>query len=94
MNGFCIGYLIGQIEGQFLGALLLTTRTGMDLETSEFNDFANNVFNHCITENASNEQLMDVVVKYMRENPEIRHETARFLVWQAYQEAFPCGGNK
>lgn len=89
-TGFCVGYLIGQIEGQFLGGLLVTQRAGKEVGFEDFNGFANQIFQHCIPPDASNGQLRDVVVAYLRDNPANRHETARFLVWSAYRDAFPC----
>lgn len=86
--GFCIGYLIGQIEGQNWGGFLFFQRSGIDLLAEDFNSLANTTFGHCIPPHATNEQLRDVVVKFLNENPATRHETARFLVWSAYQEAF------
>ncbi|WP_161594667.1 Rap1a/Tai family immunity protein [Marimonas lutisalis] len=88
--GFCLGYLVGHIEGQFWGGLLFAQGVGATMETSEFNAFANSVFHHCVPSDASNQQLRDVVVKYLSENPASRHEPARYLVWEAYREAFPC----
>lgn len=90
MNGFCLGYLIGRDEGQFLGALLMSGSAGIDTSAENFNSFANEIFQHCVPSEATNAQLRDVVVQYLRKNPESRHETARFLVLDAYREAFPC----
>jgi len=91
MVGFCIGYLVGEVEGKWLGGLLFTKRVGMDMETDDFNEFANIMFGHCVPTEASSQQLRDVAVKYLAAHPETRHESARFLVWQALVEAFPCG---
>lgn len=90
LAGFCVGYLIGQIEGQFLGGLLFSQSAEVDLDTESFNSLANMVFQHCIPPAAPNSQLRDVVVRYLEDNPATRHETARFLVLAAYREAFPC----
>ena len=35
-------------------------------------------------------QLQDIVIKYLREHPEERHEPGVFLVVGAIREAFPC----
>ncbi|MEB8389308.1 Rap1a/Tai family immunity protein [Rhodobacteraceae bacterium KMM 6894] len=60
------------------------------LDTEEFNSFANQVIQQRIPPAAPNEQLRDIVVKYLQDNPEKRRETARFLVLSAYRDAFPC----
>ena len=90
LEGFCVGYIAGLVEGQFWGGLLLAKMAGIELETQDFNAFANQAFQHCIPPEAPNEQLRDVVVAHLRDNPATRHESARFLVWEAYREAFPC----
>lgn len=46
----------------------------------------------CPPENGiTNEQAVRVVVKYLRANPELLHETARIHVMIALGNAFPCG---
>lgn len=90
LAGFCIGYIMGLVEGQFWGGLLSAKAAGIQFESQDFNATLNEFFQHCIPQDATNEQLRDVVVKYLRNNPATRHQTARILVWQAYREAFPC----
>ena len=89
-SAFCIGYVIGETEGQFLGGLMLYLNSHPESRDSDYNDHASRVFGYCVPKNASNAQLRDVVVKFLRENPERRHETARFLVMESYVAAFPC----
>ncbi|WP_458790894.1 Rap1a/Tai family immunity protein [Yoonia sp. MH D7] len=90
MAAFCVGYLIGQIEGQFLGGLLFSQSAEDDIDTESFNSLANIAFQHCIPPDVLNSQLRDVVVRYLQDNPATRHETARFLVLEAYRDAFTC----
>jgi hypothetical protein len=44
----------------------------------------------CVTENVTNGQIEDVVVKYLRDHPEERHLLAAILVVRAVAKAFPC----
>ena len=44
----------------------------------------------CVPDNVSNGQLMDVVVKYLKEHPEERHMLAAILIVEALTKAFPC----
>ena len=89
--GFCVGYIVGEIEGQNFGAFLFSLMVEADMSAEEFTEFANRlVFQHCIPPDVENGQLRDVVVQYLIANPAIRHESARSLVWEAYREAFPC----
>lgn len=89
-HGFCIGYITGLYEGQYWGGLLATKTIGAEMDATDFNSFANRMFQHCVPPDATNQQLRDVVVKYLVDNPANRHKSARYLVWEAYQNAFPC----
>lgn len=90
MGGFCIGYIIGVIEGRSFGAFQVLERLDPSESTAAANNLVDQLLGHCIPENASNEQLRDVALSYLSKNPETRHETARLLLWLAYVEAFPC----
>ncbi len=88
---FCVGYIVGEIEGQNLGAFLFSLMVEAGMSADEFTEFANRfIFQHCIPPNVTNGQLKDVVVQYLIVNPAVRHESARSLVLEAYREAFPC----
>ncbi|TCP38037.1 Rap1a/Tai family immunity protein [Rhodovulum marinum] len=90
MEGFCIGYIIGQIEGQRFGAFIITSRLGVAEDAPDTNGLLDSLIGYCVPYNASNAQLRDVVTKYLTDHPAVRHETARFSVWQALTQAFPC----
>ncbi len=49
-----------------------------------------NGFVACIPNTLGNGQGKDVVVKWLRDNPQVRHYPALSLVAQAWSEAFPC----
>lgn len=88
--GFCIGYIIGSLDGQRWGAF--STIVGLELAdgTSAANDMIARGLRHCIPPEAPNEQIRDVVLQFLTNNPSMRHESARFLVWFALAEAFSC----
>ena len=44
----------------------------------------------CRPNSSTVNQLIDVVGKYLKENPKIRHVNAGILVLEALQEAYPC----
>lgn len=48
---------------------------------------------YCIPDDVDIYQLIKVVVKYLDSHPERLHEPAGYLVFQSYQEAFPCKPN-
>jgi Rap1a immunity proteins len=45
----------------------------------------------CLPSDGTPEQLMRVVVKYLRENPETLHHWRQLVALRALQHAFPCG---
>lgn len=44
----------------------------------------------CAPEHVTAGQAKDIVVKYLTEHPEKRHEPAAFLVGSALNDVFPC----
>jgi hypothetical protein len=83
---------IGVNEGLHAGNMVGLSCIGVTFETNEeTNDFIRNLLGFCILDEATNEQLSDVVTKHLRENPEHRHHSARFSILMAFQGAFPCG---
>ena len=47
----------------------------------------------CLPETVTQYQMRDVVMKWLRENPEKRHIDAGFLIIRAMKDAFPCNAN-
>lgn len=45
---------------------------------------------YCIPSNVTYQQFADIVVKYMRENPEILHHSGDLVVLSAGLDTFPC----
>jgi Rap1a immunity proteins len=45
--------------------------------------------NKCLPEGVNVRQLKDISVKYLRENPQVRHESAASLVMMSVLKAFP-----
>ena len=89
LAGFCIGYIIGYSEGAPWGAALAAASVSGDMG-SDINNLVGAITGSCVPADAANDQLRDVVTKYLQENPASRHESARTLIWMAYAEAFPC----
>ena len=44
----------------------------------------------CVPETITALQLVRIVVKYLRDHPQMLHYTRGFLIFTAVQEAFPC----
>jgi Ssp1 endopeptidase immunity protein Rap1a len=49
-----------------------------------------NGYDACPPSTATGGQVRDIVLKYLRENPASRHESASSLAAHALHEAFPC----
>ncbi|MCA1338092.1 Rap1a/Tai family immunity protein [Pseudooceanicola marinus] len=88
--GFCVGFVLGAIEGESFGAFIVIQRLMPGQTTDESNSAINAFLAHCIPSDATNEQLRDIVVRYLSDHPESRHFPARGLIWNALMEAFPC----
>jgi len=89
-TGFCVGYLIGTIEGLRLGTSLPFLATMQDAPLSDKIAAGETVFGACIPPEANYNQHKDIAVAYMKTHPETRHEAARGLILTALREAFPC----
>jgi hypothetical protein len=88
-SGFCIGYVNGVWEGIMSGTALMAVRAGIE-GADEINRFSEVMLGVCIPPEVERGQLIAVVRKYLEDNPAIRHESARILVYQAFAQAFPC----
>ena len=89
-QGFCVGYIIGANEGLRLGAATAYIFVEAAPTTEEINNASDLILGWCALSEVENGQLKDVVVGYLQNHPEIRHESARSLIRSALVEAFPC----
>jgi hypothetical protein len=87
---FCAGYGIGLLEGMRSGLATLYVRAEMGGGSADVNSFVDQVLGFCIPAEVENGQIKDVYVKFLRDNPATRHESARILFLQAMLGAFPC----
>lgn len=91
LEAFCSGYVIGVVEGTKWGAALaFSAAAGGEDSTAELNYVVDQFLGTCAPEEVQYSQFKDVLVKYLLENPSIRHESARTLAKSALNEAFPC----
>ena len=88
--GMCAGYLVGFHEGRNWGTFLAVKPAMEGSSAAEISDFGNKLVKNCIPGDSDYVQIKDVIVKYLDEKPEVRHESARYLVWLSLAEAFPC----
>lgn len=89
--GFCTGYVLALNEGLRFGVAYAAITAGIQPENaSDLNQFSEGILRYCLFGTVEIGQMSDVIVKYLQEHPETRHETARYLSLTALQEAFPC----
>lgn len=89
-QGFCLGYIVGSMEGLRYGTSLPFVAAGNLADNSELNTTVEVFLGMCPASEVEYGQHRDLVVKYLKANPEIRHQSARALILEAGQKAFPC----
>ena len=45
---------------------------------------------YCIPNNVTQGQVLDVIVKFLEDHPQNRHQNATVLISVALRDAFPC----
>lgn len=87
-SGFCMGYVLGAVEGIKWGVSVPLMMGGKSTESVE--ETGNVLLGFCLSPDATLGQFRDIVMKFLRDNPASRHDSARFLVQMAMRDAFPC----
>ena len=77
----CIFYIAGFVQGVEVG----NTTTKVQMKQTTEMPF-------CRPDKVENAQLVRVVLKYIRENPEDAHQDTMLVAMWAFQKAFPCLG--
>jgi hypothetical protein len=77
-GGFCLGYIMGSHD--------------MDIavQVMEEHEKTTLMKHSCVPSNASTAQVVRVVVKYLRDNPERLNMPASVLITDAVRSSFPC----
>lgn len=90
-RGLCAGYHMGLVDGLSYGAFtVFASASSEGVSVQEVNTLVEVTLGYCIPPSATNEQIQDVNLRYLEDNPALRHESARYLFTQAMAEAFPC----
>ncbi|TXH26481.1 MAG: hypothetical protein E6Q99_04545 [Elusimicrobia bacterium] len=89
-QSFCVGYILGIVEGVKWGSFLNIAAVDTGMNTDEANQFSDKILGFCSPANAELRQHVDIVVQYLEAHPESRHESARWLVTEAFRKSFPC----
>ena len=88
-QGFCIGFIMGTIEGIRYGLAYPMMMQG-DKSSDEVNATSNVILMNCPPEGIENGQYVDVAINYLHAHPADRHNSARALILESLQDAFPC----
>jgi hypothetical protein len=75
----CIGYVSGFVSGVEFGAGFVEDQAGKKVRKP-----------FCRPEEVENGQLIRVVLKYIRDNPEKAHQPTSWLLMDAFGKAYPC----
>ncbi|MCU9839357.1 Rap1a/Tai family immunity protein [Ruegeria sp. WL0004] len=90
-QGFCFGYVFGAVEGLKWGALIgVVSKSSGEIDSEQFDFLSSAALGFCIPPTVENGQVLDIVVRYLVETPEKRHESARTLIQSALASSFPC----
>lgn len=79
----CLLYIGGFVEGVETGHTATKVQTKREDLPMPF----------CRPDNVENAQLVRIVLKYIRENPEDSHQPTALVALWAFQKAFPCSGS-
>ena len=88
--GFCYGYQIGVWEGIKIGGVMIALPIVDGANLAEVEGKVSEIMRICLPAEVEMRQMLDVSLAYLANNPADRHETARGLIIDAFQEAFPC----
>lgn len=77
-GSFCMGYLLGSHDTDYM------------VQTLEEHGKITLMKHACVPSNVSTAQIIRVVVKYLRDNPERLNMPAPVLVTDAIRSSFPC----
>ncbi len=91
MQTACSFYSLSALESMKWGAAVVVIAiSDGSIPTSEVDQTTNLLLGFCVPEDVSNEQIGDLVTKYLDDNPETRHHPARGLIHNALKDAYPC----
>lgn len=89
---FIWGYVAGVTDKAALDRAFADDVPAADAERSQkIKDLILITRPYCQPQNVTLEQATDVVCKYLRNKPEVRHFGGAGIVQNALREAFPCG---
>lgn len=85
----CHTFIMGAIEGMKWGASISAANSGFTKEQA-MRDHAQTLLGVCDPEAVTRRQGLEVVMRYIRDNPRLWHQSAIVLIYSALVDAFPC----
>lgn len=82
LQSYCEGDIAARVHG-------MNFVIGFD-DGNTFNASTSNPKGYCTPNGVTGRQMIDIVCKYLSENPQKRHETGASLTYSALSDAFPC----
>jgi hypothetical protein len=76
--GLCLGFIKGVSEGFMIGERVFNPQPNQQR------------IPYCIPDSVTDGQIRDIVIVYLRQNPEWRHEGAVGAIVSSLRNAFPC----
>jgi hypothetical protein len=97
-QALCAVYVEGVNQGRELGAISayldMIPRVVLQLSDESFSEIkslrVSDLLGYCPPDGATGDQIIDIVKKFLVDNPARRHETASVLVASALNDAFRC----
>ena len=87
----CIKFADSERVGNYVDACLCVGYVQGVVSTVYFySDELKKDAKYCLSGNVTNPQLVRIVVKYLKYNPNILNESRMALVWRALKGAHPC----
>ena len=91
---FVDGALQGHRDGATLAFLTFFNLVALEVSKEKYEQLkhtkVSNLLGYCLPDGISGEQLTDTFLRYLSNNPEIRHRDGSALLMRALDEAFPC----
>jgi hypothetical protein len=88
---YCIGYIKGFADTQLGRDIAVYIARNSNVPVEELRKAPQGSYmSYCIPDGVTTGRLVDVFVKFAKENPRGRHEVAPLMLVAAYAGAFPC----
>jgi hypothetical protein len=76
----CLTFTVGVTRGLITGEYASQLKSGQKIARTIF----------CIPASANNQQILDVILKFLRDRLDVRDVDTTSLIWRALFGAFPC----